>query len=41
MLEPEQVAEESVAAILANEINVTLPTCVRYFLPLKWLVLYN
>jgi len=36
MLEPEEVAEESVQAILANEINVTLPSSVRYFLPLKW-----
>ncbi|KAK6626444.1 hypothetical protein RUM44_008917 [Polyplax serrata] len=49
MLEPEEVAEQSVAAILANEINVTLPTCIRYFLPLKcflpdklcWALMYH
>lgn len=36
MLEPEEVAEETVQAILTNQINVTLPHSVRYFLPLKW-----
>ncbi|XP_015606795.1 short-chain dehydrogenase/reductase family 16C member 6 [Cephus cinctus] len=38
MLEPEYVAEEIVAGILTNQINVTLPGSVRFLLPLKCLL---
>lgn len=36
MLEPDYVAEEIVAGILTNQVNVVLPSSVRYLLPLKW-----
>lgn len=35
MLEPEYVANEVVAGILTNQINVTMPLSTKYFLPLK------
>ncbi|XP_046750390.1 short-chain dehydrogenase/reductase family 16C member 6-like isoform X1 [Diprion similis] len=38
MLEPEYVAEEIVAGILTNQVNVVLPGSVRYLLPLKCLL---
>ncbi|XP_066588097.1 estradiol 17-beta-dehydrogenase 11-like [Prorops nasuta] len=38
MLQPEYVAEEIVHGILTNQINVTLPSSVRYLLPLKCLL---
>ncbi|XP_063975093.1 short-chain dehydrogenase/reductase family 16C member 6 [Diachasmimorpha longicaudata] len=48
-LEPEYVAEEVVQGILTDQINVTLPASIRYFLPLKswlpakvsWALMYN
>ncbi|XP_011303308.1 short-chain dehydrogenase/reductase family 16C member 6 isoform X2 [Fopius arisanus] len=37
-LEPEYVAEEVVQGILTDQVNVTLPSSVKYFVPLKsWL----
>ncbi|XP_057326444.1 short-chain dehydrogenase/reductase family 16C member 6-like isoform X1 [Microplitis mediator] len=49
MLEPEYVADEVVAGILTNQINVTMPISTKYFLPLKswlppklcWALMYN
>ncbi|XP_012258803.1 short-chain dehydrogenase/reductase family 16C member 6-like [Athalia rosae] len=35
MLEPDFVAEEIVAGILTNQVNVVLPGSVRYLIPLK------
>ncbi|XP_044579589.1 short-chain dehydrogenase/reductase family 16C member 6-like isoform X3 [Cotesia glomerata] len=49
MLEPEYVANEVIAGILTNQINVTMPLSTKYFLPLKswlppklcWALMYN
>ncbi|KAG8037686.1 hypothetical protein G9C98_005897 [Cotesia typhae] len=49
MLEPEYVANEVIAGILTNQINVTMPLSIKYFLPLKswlppklcWALMYN
>lgn len=35
MLEPEYVAEEVVAGVLANETLIVLPNILRYLLPFK------
>ena len=36
MLEPKYVADKIVSAVLKNEVNCTIPSSVRTFLPLKW-----
>ena len=36
MLEPKYVADRIVDATLKNEVNCTLPSSVKMFLPLKW-----